>query len=380
MAEQPDRDDKTEEPSAKRLQKARDEGRTAHSRDWLSFAALLAGFTTLFVASGPLTDALMMLIRRHLRFDVDDQAQGLALTNLHGPLAVFVQWTLTLTVPIMVAVVIAQALLGGLRFSVQALAPKFERLNPANGLKRLFGSVAFYELVKSVLKTVVMLAVCGALFLAYAPGVGGLAGNDIAGAKNLAFTRTVDFLTPLLLVCAVIGVFDAGYQWLKHRRDLRMTRQELRDEMKQNEGSPELRARIRRAQQETARNRSAGSVRNASLVLTNPTHFLVALEYEPGQEEPPTICAKARGPQALAMAAEAQAADLPVHRQPALTRAIYFTGEVGQGIREELFQAVAVVLAHVLNDAEGEPPDTAPPPEFMFDEMGRNDMQHGRSQ
>lgn len=380
MAEQPHRDEKTEDPTAKRLQKARDEGRNAHSRDWLSFAALLAGFTTLFVASGPFTDALMMLISRQLRFHPDDGGQGIAMADLHAALAVFLQWTLILTVPIMVAVVIAQALLSGLRFSAQAIAPKFERLNPLNGMKRLFGGVALYELTKSLIKTAVLLAVSGALFLAYVPGIGVLAGNDIATAKSLAFARTVDFLTPLLVVSAVLGVLDAGYQWFKHRRDLRMTRQEVRDELRQNEGAPELRARIRRAQQETARNRSAGSVRNASLVLINPTHFLVALEYEPGQEAPPTICAKARGPQALAMAAEAEAADVPILRQPALTRAIYFTGEVGQGIREELFQAVAVVLAHVLNGAEGEPPDSAPPPELMFDEMGRNDMQHGRSQ
>lgn len=371
MADQPDKDDKTEEPSARRLREAREAGRAAQSRDWLAFAVMGSAFAVLFVAGVDLYHDLLLYVASSLRFDDILAADGNAAGALLGGLWQMLRMIALVGVPPLIAAVLAQLLLGGAHLSMKACAPDFKRLNPAQGLRRLFGGAALYELVKALLKTVLIMAVASAWLLAEAPRLPALLGLGASALTDYIGERSGQFVLRLLAVAGVMALSDAGFQWWRHRRDLRMTKQEVRDEQRQSEGSPEIRARLRRVQQELARGRATGSVRDATVVLTNPTHFLVGLRYEPTDDAPPMVCAKARGPAALALREEALAYDVPVQAQPALTRALYFTTEVGDHIPEELFQAVAVVLAYALNGGDGDLDEVEPPAELLFDEQGR---------
>lgn len=375
MADKPE-GDKTEAPTPKRKKDAVEKGDVLQSKDLGTAMVVLSGAAWLAVGGPMLVQTCTELLRRSLRFDrsaVEDFEPGRAAIDMLGQVAMPVAILFALTI---VAAVGTPALLGSLGFRWSAIAFKGERLNPLAGIKRIFGPNGLVELGKSIAKVSVLGALGWWLLSRRLVGLTTLARGDIAGAMTELGHSFVFAVLVMALGLFVIAGVDVPAQLIRRSARLRMTKQEVKDEHKQTEGSPELKGAIRRRQMEAARRSSRQAVAEASVVLTNPTHFAVALRYRPGQDPAPLVVARGRGATADAIRALATEADVPMLRYPELARALYFTTRSGQLIREELYVAVATVLAFVFNieramaEGHGQPAVDVPGP-VRFDENGR---------
>jgi flagellar biosynthetic protein FlhB len=368
--------EKSEEPTAKKRKDAVEKGDVLQSKELGVAMVMLAGGAWLAIGGPLLVQALAELLKGSLAFDrsaVEDFEPGTTvatmLLRIALPLAALFGITL-------LAAVGTPALLGALGFRWEAIAFKGDRINPLSGLKRIFGPQGLIELGKALAKIVVLGALGWWLLSSRMAGITAMGRGDIASAMTeLGRSFVFAVLTMALGLFAIAGV-DVPAQIIRRTGRLRMTKQEVKDENKQSEGSPELKGAIRRRQMETARRSSRGAVKTASVVLTNPTHFAVALRYLPGQDAAPIVVARGRGATADAIRALADEAKVPMLRYPELTRALYFTTRAGQMIREDLYVAVATVLAFVFNldraMAEGTPqPVVDVPAPVRFDEHGR---------
>jgi flagellar biosynthetic protein FlhB len=238
---------------------------------------------------------------------------------------------------------------------------------------------ALVELGKSILKVVLLFGIATAIMFQIMPGV--LNFPSLTLPKMLEVMRYVIplLICALLVVLAIIAAIDYFWQRYTHIKQLRMSRQDLKDEFKQTEGSPEVKAKIRRMQAETAtrgaqQREALDDVANATAVITNPTHFAVALRYEVGDQAAPVILAMGRGIIAQQIIERAETAQVSVFRSPILARALYFTGDIGAEISQSLYNAVAVVLAYLYRLEKGEAlqlPDVDVPEDMQFNEFGK---------
>ncbi|MDO9489676.1 MAG: EscU/YscU/HrcU family type III secretion system export apparatus switch protein, partial [Sphingomonadaceae bacterium] len=268
------------------------------------------------------------------------------------------------------------ALIGSLGFRAGAFAPKASKINPMSGLKRIFGAQGLTELIKSLAKVGLLGGVGYYLLNDQLARLLSLSSTDprpAIGAFGDAFTLAVILMAMAL---AAIALIDVPSQWMQRTGRLRMSKQQVKDEHKQTEGSPELKGMIRRRQYEVLRGSARSAVQEATVVLTNPTHFAVALRYRPGEDSAPIVVARGRGATAAAIRELATSSAVPILSYPQLARAIYFTARTGQVVREDLYLAVATVLAFVFNlDAMlaqgGRQPDVDVPTQARFDESGR---------
>jgi flagellar biosynthetic protein FlhB len=275
-----------------------------------------------------------------------------------------------------VAAIAAPALLGSLGFRAKAFGFKAEKLNPLSGLKRIFGVNGLVELGKSLAKVVLLGAVGAWLLLDQARGLIGLGSQDIGPALASVGTTFVTAILIMAVALVLIALIDVPAQIMQRAGRLRMTKQEVKEEHKQTEGSPELKAGIRRRQQEVLRGSARAAVAEATVILTNPTHFAVALRYRPGEDAAPIVVARGRGATAEAIRTLAADSKVPVLSYPQLARAIYFTTRTGHIIREDLYLAVATILAFVFNlesslAAGARQPPVNVPAGARFDERGR---------
>ena len=272
-----------------------------------------------------------------------------------------------------------QVAVGGLNFAPKAFNFKGNRLNPLQGFKRMFGTKGLMELTKSILKVVLLFAIAAVTIYALLPSVLQLPSRELTTATIASLLNFPFLLGMLLIILAIIAMIDYFWQRHTHIQSLRMTKQEVKDEYKQTEGSPEVKAKIRRMQMETAANAgrqqaALEDVPDATAVITNPTHFAVALKYEVGSSEAPKILAMGRGNMAHQIIERANGADVTVFRSPLLARALYYTGEIGAEIAEQLYQAVAVVLAYLYRVDRGEvlaEPEVEIPESLRFTENGQ---------
>ncbi len=275
----------------------------------------------------------------------------------------------------MLAVTAAQLSSADGRWVGTNMLPKGSRLNPLSGLKRMFGAQGWIEVGKGILKVTLLGAIC----FAWAKGsLAGLLGLGRAASLGGALAQAWDALTALLFALAAglvaIALIDWPVQWLRRYLRLRMSQQELRDENKESEGSPERKAAQRQRQRQYASGAVAKAMREAQFVLTNPTHFSVAMGYDPLKAGAPVVLAKGRGEKALAMRELARELEVPLIETPALARSVYFTTRENQMIREELYAAVAAVLAYVFSLKRGEARPLPPievPVALRFDAEGR---------
>ena len=240
-------------------------------------------------------------------------------------------------------------MLGSLGFRSDAFAFKGSKLNPMNGLKRMFGSHGLIELGKSVAKVLLLGSIGIWLLLDQSRMLIGLSAQDIDAALGNVGSTFVLACLVMAMALVLIAMIDVPAQIVQRVQRLRMTKQEVKDEHKQTEGSPELKGAIRRRQHEVLRNSARSAVAEATVVLTNPTHFAVALRYQPGRDSVPVVVARGRGATADAIRAIATENKVPMLSYPQLTRALYFTTRTGQVIREDLYMAVASILAFVFN-------------------------------
>ncbi|KTE20356.1 MULTISPECIES: flagellar type III secretion system protein FlhB [unclassified Sphingopyxis] len=376
MAGTTERDQKTEQPTAKKLADSAREGDVLMSKELATALMMLAGAGWLFAAGGWLVQSAGELLKRGLTLGADDVAHfapGEALMRNGVEILLPLSSLFALA---LVASVAAPAMLGSLGWRGKAIAFKGNRMNPLSGIKRIFGPQGLIELVKSLAK-VLLLGTIGYWLVANSlPAIMSMAQADLNGAIGLAGKSVGHAMLAMAGGLVVIALIDVPAQWYQRNRRLMMSKQEVKQEMRESDGAPELKQAQRQRQHEILSGSARKAVAEATVVLTNPTHFSVALRYRPGQDAAPVVVARGRGDVALSIRELARGAHVPILEYPALTRAIYFTARAGRAIPEELFVAVATVLAFVFQleraVAEGlSKPSVDVPPSHRFDLEGR---------
>lgn len=376
MADATDRDQKTEAPTEKRRRDAAEKGDVLQSRELGTALVVLAG-AAWFALAGPwMLGAIREMLAHALSFDrsaIDNFDPAGAALRLVGAIALPL---LSLFAVTMLAAIGTPALLGSLGFRWSAMGVKPEKLNPLSGLRRIFGMQGLVELVKSLAKVLLLGSVGYWLLSSQMRHIVGLGSGEAGTTVDELGHIFVLGVLVMALALAVIALIDVPAQILQRGGRLRMSKQEVKDENKQTEGSPELKAAVRRRQHEVLKGSARQAVAEATVVLVNPTHFAVALRYRPGLDAAPVVVARGRGATAAAIRELADEGAVPVLRYPQLARAIYFTARTGQVIREDLYLAVATVIAFVFNlDAAMPetvvPPEVEVPPDARFDEDGR---------
>lgn len=363
-------------PSAKRKQDAAKRGDVLRSRELATAVVMLFGAAWLKFAGPWLMESLGESMRAGFTWDrhaIDSFApQGMMISLM----MLVLPPVLVLGCGVMAVSLISQLGMSDGRWVSSNLAPKASRINPMSGLKRMFGPNGWIEIVKGLGKV----GLLGALAWYWAKdhifGLIGMGRANLADQLAYGWDAIISLLFLLSGGLVVIALIDFPIQWLRRQKRLMMTQQEMRDEHKESEGSPENKGAIKRRQREVAMGSMSKAMREAQFVITNPTHFSVALTYDPAQASAPIVLAKGRGEKALAMRELAAELDVPVLEFPALARSLYYTTRERQVIREELYIAVASVLAFVFSLKRGETPARPRievPLELRFDTEGRLD-------
>lgn len=346
MAEDSDLE-KTEPASPRRLEQAREEGQVPQSRELSAFLVLIAGSGALWVGGSWLAQRISGAVSRGLTFGRDEAFDTTALPALFLHEAGEALATLgPLLLILVVAALAGPFTMGGLNFSSKALAPDWTRLDPLKGFGRMFSMHSVGELVKGILKALLVGGVVAWVVLHEKDQVFALIGQPVEAGLH-AMGQTILFSTLVIVASmALIVTLDVPFQLWQYHSKLRMTKEEVRKEMKETEGDPQLKARIRSQQREMARRRMMAAVPTAQVVVTNPTHFAVALAYDESMPAP-RVVAKGRGAVAQRIREIAQEHNVPLLEAPPLARALYAHTELDQTIPPALFRAVAEVMAYV---------------------------------
>ena len=376
MAENEDGSEKTESASSKKLQDARNKGNLPRSKDLSSALLLIVAAVTIYGTGTLLVRDLAVLFDFNFLVDRSDLFDlSRMIFHLYESVVAMMDSMVLLMSVLAAAGIIGSIALGGLNFSWEPLTPKLSKMSPIAGLKRMFSVQSLVELIKSVAK-VSLVGLIAVLVLNYfLPETLGLTFQSI----QLSIAHGIDIViwsfVFVTLALALIAAIDVPFQVWSHKEKLKMTKQEVKDEFKQQEGDPLVRGRIRQLQRQAAMNRMMSDVPNADVIITNPTHFSVALKYDQSGGAAPVLLAKGGDFIALKIREVGNHYDIPVIQSPALARAIYHHTEIGDEIPQGLFKVVAQLLAYVYqlrNARMGAPrPETMPnldvPDEFQWD-------------
>ncbi len=370
--------DKTEEPTAQKLRKAREDGQVARSTELPAAIIVIGAFLILLMTGGWLVTRLSTVFAQGFVFDRQLIEKPLLLPAHFGEhlMAAFV-----LVIPViaftMVAAVIASGMTGGYLFSFSAVMPKGSKLNPISGLGRIFGTHALVELGKAILKFVLVSGVLWWSLMSNMDSLVRIGQMGLEPALSAAGAMIMQSALWVALSLAIIAMIDVPWQKHSFTKRMRMTKQEVKDEFKQMEGSPEVKAQIRRRQREMANSRMMDRIKDADVVITNPEHFAVALEYDPTGDGAPIMVAKGSDHMAALIRAEATAHGIHLFEAAPLARAIYYTTEVEQQVPEDLYHAVAQVIAYVFSLEAASPmnparpkPSVKVPPSMLFNPDG----------
>lgn len=358
------REDKTEAATPRRIEKAREQGQVARSREMNTFIMLLAGIGGLWVMGGKLYDNLGQVMEQALLFD---RSQLFDTARMLSVLWSLSQIALLALVPFFALMTLtalaAPALLGGMVITLAAVRPQFSRVNPMSGLARLFSIQVLVELAKAIAKATLIGTV---LYFFLKTHIGQLLTLPQMPPQQ-ALTAVMGLAAKSCAMCVaaliiVVGI-DAPYQLWTYAKNLRMSKEEQRQEHKNSDGDPHIKARIRQLQQARARRRMMSKVPKADVIVTNPSHFAVALSYQKDQNGAPRVVAKGADDVALRIRAIAQEHDLPVLEAPPLARALYFHVDLDREIPIELYTVVAEVVAWAIrlkrvNEHGGDVPPT----------------------
>lgn len=343
--------EKTEAPTPRRREDARRAGQVAKSRELPSAAILLGGVGFLLVMGGSMVKGMAeiwsALISRSGTTSLDDASIF--------PLANWILWkAVILAGPMILCMALlavgSQAVQFGLLFSTESLAPKLSRISPVSGLRRLFSLQSLVELAKGLLKLAIVAYVAWRTIAEEWNNLLGLRGASpwVTGSTLADVILRLGVRTGLLLLG--LAILDYLYQWWEHERDLRMTRDEVKEEYKQREGDPKVKGRLRQRQREMARSRMIAAVPKADVVIKNPEHLAVALRYDRERMAAPEVVAKGAGYLALRILEVAARHGVAVIEDRPLARALYKTVSLGEQIPVNLYKAVAEVLAHVYSE------------------------------
>ncbi len=378
MAEESqDGQEKTEEPTARKLEKAAEEGQVLTSKEMFVFTGILVMFGLVYIIP---YYAQMLLSYWSMFFDWSDivNDKKSILDILFYALRFFVIVIVFISIPMFLIVLLTQIAVGGINFAPKAMQFKGNKINPIEGFKRMFSQKSLAELVKAILKVLLLFGLTAVVVYDRLDDMIQLTERELSQAVVVMGQAFPQLLFVLLIGLAIIAAID--YFWQRHIfiQGLRMTKQEIKDEFKQTEGSPEVKAKIRRKQMEASANAAKqasalNDVKDATAVITNPTHFAIALKYEVGSKGAPTILALGKGAMAKAIMERAEQANITLFRSPLLARALFFTGEIGQEISDKLYTAVAVALAYIYKIDRGEfasEPEIVVPEDMQFNEYG----------
>ena len=348
MAEQ-EGQEKTEVPTEKKRRESREEGQVAFSKE-LSSAALLAGIVLTLVATSPIIlDAMRQLMSQIFR----DLAQRKELSidsifTLSGEIFYIILPAFAPFVAVIIFVgIFASVLQVGVMITFKAISPKFNKISPLTGLKRLFSSQSLADFLKSMAKLIIVGFVG---YLTYIEKITELNGLSVSTPESILiynFTVVAEVAGKIVLALVAIAIFDYFYQRWHHEQQLMMTKQEVKDETKQTEGDPQLKARIRQIQREMSNARMMQEVPKADAVIVNPTHFSVAILYDRDVMSAPEVIAKGADHLALRMRTVARENNVPILERPELARDLYANVEIGDDIPERFYKAIAEILAFV---------------------------------
>jgi flagellar biosynthetic protein FlhB len=347
MAE--DLGDKTEMPTSRRRREARGRGQIAKSQDFGSAVDLAGGFIALLLLGGSIVGGLTAL----LRYVLDDRTSGAAMdpASLDGVLRLAAVQLAVITGPFLLVMFaisyFAQFMQVGWLFTLQPLQPKLSRLNPVTGLSRLFSRRNAVKTAVGAAKMIVIGAVGIIVVRSHMAEIAALPRLTAAAAFMVTGQIIADMCIWMLAIMLIIGITDFIYQRWQHTKDLKMTKQEIKDEFRSMEGDVETKGRRLRMARQIALQRVKQAVPKADVVVTNPTHFAVALQYDPENMAAPKVVAKGADFMAFRIREIAAASGIPIVEKPPLARALYAEVDIGRSISPEFYEAVAEILAYV---------------------------------
>ncbi len=382
MAEDDDSSqEKTEEASARKIEKAREEGQVPRSRDLTSTAILLLSAVGLYGFAGFMGEKILNVTRDNFTlsrasiFDPNAMIAHLAHAIYEGLMSMAPLMAL-----LVVASIVGPIALGGWNVSSKAIMPQLNRMDPIAGLKRMFSVNALIELLKSIAKVGLILGATIWILQFYAQDMFRMVDEATPSAIIHSLEISIFAFIALCMTTIVIAAIDVPLQIYEYNKKLKMSRQDQKDESKDTDGKPEVKGRIRQLQREMAQRRMMANVPQADVVITNPTHFAIALKYDPATMETPIMIAKGGDHTALKIREIAKAHNIEMIESPVLARAIFYTTEIDQEIPSGLYLAVAQVLAYVFQlrnyrKGRGEKPkyprNIPVPNDMKFDASGK---------
>ena len=378
MAEEDNSQDKTEEPSQRKLDKAAEDGQVLSSKEMFVFTTLIMGLMVLTSIPFFARDFLS-LWKMFFLFDLNYIINVSPISGMEKLIKYVIYITLIIGIPLILTILFTQMAVGGINFAPKGFHFKSNRINLLSGLKRIFSSKGLVELIKSLFKVGLLGGITYGVIYVNIKDIINLSERNLYSALSNLLNNFPQLTIALLIALGFIAIFDFIWQKYIHVEKLKMTIKEVKDEHKDTDGSPEVKQKIRRLQNEIS-NRAAtqsaalDNVKDASAIITNPTHFAVAIKYDVGETGAPTVLAMGRGMIAEKIINLARENQVTVFQSPLLARALYFTGEIGKEISENLYSAVASVLAYIFKIERGEEsdyPDFELPDDMSFDEYGK---------
>ncbi len=349
MSEEQDKSQQTEEATDKRIEDARKKGQVPTSKEAstalsflllasLAITGLGAWMATVFM------DMTRSFLSGSVKLVADPEGMQNLLTYVMTDVALVV---LPIAVPIMLVGMLVVFLISGPVFTFETLKPKFEKISPLKGLGRLFSTRSLAEFVKSIVKLCVISTICWVVVIDLFPYALRSTRQEPGAIVNLLVNGSMKIAALVAFVFFFIALADVIYQRWEYAKSLKMSQKEIRDEHKESEGDPQLKAKIRQVQMEQARNRMMADVPKADVIITNPTHIAIALKYEQGAVGAPRLLAKGKGKVAEKIREIARENDIPIRENKPLARSLFKSVKIGEEIPEELFEAVAVILAEI---------------------------------
>ena len=368
--------EKTEQPTQRRLDKAREDGKAVTSKEMFVLTSIIMMLVFMYFFSLNFNEIIGAWKKL---FYMEGIREGHSpLTALKSAIQKIFIFTLIIGIPIFIVTIFTQAMVGGITFSTKSLEWKNSKINPIEGLKRIFSVKGLVEMLKGILKVVFLFG--AGLYILYYDTVNlrELSTSSFENALVTAASFFPKLIIILIIILLLIAILDWTYQKYNFLKSLRMNRQDLKDESKETEGSPEVKAKIRRLQYQISQKaaKQAESIENvseASAIIVNPTHFAVALKYEVGSSGAPKVLAMGRGSIAEKIIEKGKEKKIHIFRHKLLARALYFTSDLGQEISDKLYTAVAVALAYIYKINNGEDivePEIEVPYDLQFNEDG----------
>ena len=369
--------EKTEKPTQRKLDKARDEGKSVTSKEMYVFSSIVMMLAIFYFVA--INHQQIIASWKNIFFSLDSVKYGISpLVALKDAIQKILIFLLIIGIPILIVTIFTQLFVGGITFSFKAVAWKNSKFNPIEWLKRTFSIKGLVELTKSILKVILLFGIGFYFLYSETTKLVQLSTETFEHAVITSASFFPLLILILIIALLIIGILDWSWQKYSFIKSLRMNRQDLKDESKETEGSPEVKAKIRRLQYETVRKavkqaESLENVNEASAIIVNPTHFAVALKYDVGSIGAPKVLAMGRGNIAEKIIEKGKDADIFIYRHKFLARALYFTSDIGEEISDKLYTAVAIALAYIYKINKGEDiiePDIELPEELIFNEDG----------